>query len=119
MKIKTDSGLEYEDLKGAEGPIINNGTFVSIQYEIALTYEGLDRGELIDSSYQRRTALDFIVGKGSVLKGVDEGVLLMRVGGLRRLLIPSHLAFGERGVSGVIPPNAKLFVDIKVRYIVA
>ena len=119
MRIKNDSGLEYEDLKEAEGPAIENGTIVSIQYEIALTYNALDKGELIDSSYQRRTPLNFVVGKGSVVKGVDEGILLMRVGGLRRLLIPSYLAFGERGVPGVIPPDAMLFVDIKVRDIVA
>lgn len=119
MRIKTNSGLEYEDLKEAEGPIINEGTVVSIQYEMALSYEELDRGELIDSSYQRRTALDFVVGRGSVIKGVDEGVRDMRVGGLRRLIIPPPLAFGERGVSGAIPPNATLYMDIKIRDIVS
>ncbi len=118
MRIKNASGLEYEDLKDAEGPMIKDGTIVSIQYEVALTYDELDKGELIDSSYQRRIPLNFVVGKGSVIKGVDEGILLMRVGGLRRLIIPSSLAFGERGVPGVIPPNAKLFVDIKVRDII-
>jgi FKBP-type peptidyl-prolyl cis-trans isomerase len=119
MRIQNDSGLQYEDLKEAEGPIIKEGTIVSIQYELALTYDELDKGELVDSSYQRRVPLNFVVGKGSVIKGVDEGILLMRVGGLRRLIIPPHLAFGERGVPGAIPSNATLFVDIKVRDIVA
>jgi len=84
---------------------------------VALSLEELEKGMLIDSSYIRKEPLSFTIGSGEVLRGIDEGVRTMKVGDLRRLIIPPQLAFGQRGVKGLIPPNSTLYVDLKLRYI--
>ena len=117
MRIRTESGLEYEDIKRSDGPSMSIGQVVSLQYDIALSYDDLEKGITLDSSYTRKQPISFKLGAGEVLLGVDEGVQTMKVGDLRRLIIPSHLAYGERGLPGIIPPNSTLFVDIKVRFV--
>ena len=117
MRVKTASGLEYEDIKKGDGPIPKQGQLVSVHYEVALTIEDLDKGKTIDSSNARNSPIEFKIGGGEALRGVDEGVRTMQVGDLRRLTIPSHLAFGERGIPGLVPPNSTLYVDIKLRYV--
>lgn len=114
MKMKTASGLEYEDIKKGDGPVPEEGQMVCVHYEVALSLKDLDAGNYIDSSYARKEPLRFRVGLGEALLGVDEGVKSMKVGDLRRLIVPPQLAFGGRGIKGIVPPNSTLFIDIKL-----
>lgn len=117
-KTITSSGLEFEEIKKGDGPPVSSvGQLVSVHYDVALTYDDLDKGNIIDSSNINNNPLSFKVGVGEVLQGVDEGIQTMRVGDLRRLIIPPGLAFGERGIRNLIPPNSTLYVDIKLRFI--
>jgi FKBP-type peptidyl-prolyl cis-trans isomerase len=117
--MRTESGLEYEILKVGDGPLVREGYKISIHYEIALSVDDLVSRRLIDSSYRRGAPFEFTVGRKQVLQGVDEGVLDMHTGELRRLIIPPAMAFGSRGAKGVVPPGATLLVDVKLRYIVS
>ena len=74
----------------------------------------LTDGSVFDSSYKRNQPLEFKVGTGQVISGWDEGLLLLKTGGQARFVIPSHLAYGERGAGGVIPPNAALVFDVEL-----
>jgi FKBP-type peptidyl-prolyl cis-trans isomerase FkpA len=105
----TDSGLKYEDLNEGEGDLAEAGHRVSVHYTGWL----LD-GDKFDSSVDRNQPFDFTLGKGMVIRGWDEGVAGMRVGGKRRLTIPSQLGYGARGAGGVIPPNATLVFDVEL-----
>jgi FKBP-type peptidyl-prolyl cis-trans isomerase FkpA len=106
---QTASGIYYQDLSVGDGPEATSGTSVTIHYEGFLT-----TGTLFDSSRDRDATFTFAVGSGSVIPGFDEGVRGMRVGGMRKLVIPPELAYGERGASPVIPPNATLVFDIEL-----
>jgi len=105
----TDSGLKYEDLSPGEGEPAGPGQRVSVHYTGWLT----DGGQF-DSSRDRNEPFSFVLGRGMVIRGWDEGVAGMRVGGRRKLTIPAHLGYGDAGAGGVIPPNAILVFDVEL-----
>lgn len=95
--------------------VIGTGTEAKPGMQITAHYTGmLTNGTVFDSSYKRNQPFSFTLGAGQVIKGWDQGVGGMRVGGKRRLTIPPQLAYGAQGVSGVIPPNAWLIFDIEL-----
>ena len=96
--------LVIEDLVVGEGPEAKAGDLVSAHY-VGVTHDG---GEQFDASWDRGDPLEFRLGVGMVIQGWDEGITGMKVGGRRRLTIPPHKAYGERGAGGVIKPGATL-----------
>ncbi|MCC6129664.1 MAG: FKBP-type peptidyl-prolyl cis-trans isomerase [Acidobacteria bacterium] len=111
--IKTESGLQYEDLKVGTGESPSAGQKCSMHYTGWLWENGA-KGAKFDSSVDRGQPFEFPLGQGRVIKGWDEGVATMKVGGKRLLLIPGNLAYGERGFPGVIPPNATLLFEVEL-----
>lgn len=105
----TDSGLRYEDLTLGSGEAAMAGKTVSVHYT-----GWLENGSKFDSSRDRNQPFRFPLGGGRVIRGWDEGVQGMRVGGTRRLTIPSNLAYGAAGAGGVIPPNATLVFEVEL-----
>lgn len=97
--IQTATGLEYVEIVEGTGPRPKAGDTVSVHYT-----GWLKSGQKFDSSVDRGEPFAFPIGKGRVIKGWDEGVGTMKVGGKRKLIIPAHLGYGERGAGGVIPP---------------
>ena len=110
----TPSGLEIEDLIIGEGQLAQNGSQVLTHYTLWLDADG-EPGEKIDSSHDRGEPFSFPLGAGHVIKGWDEGLLGMRVGGKRRLRVPAILGYRARGAGGVIPPNATLLFEIDLQ----
>ena len=111
--ITTASGLQYEDTVEGTGEVANPGAHVSVHYTGWL-YEGDVKGAKFDSSKDRNEAFSFPLGAGHVIKGWDEGVQGMRIGGARVLVIPPQLGYGARGAGGVIPPNATLMFEVEL-----
>lgn len=106
----TSTGLKYYDTKVGTGPSPNSGQTASVQYTGTL----LD-GTKFDSSYDHGGApFEFPVGVGQVIKGWDEGVATMKVGGKRRLVVPAALAYGDTPPTPAIPPNATLVFDVEL-----
>ncbi len=101
--------LLIEDLKTGEGAEARAGASVTVHYVGTLT-----DGKKFDSSRDRGQGFSFRLGAGQVIKGWDQGVAGMKVGGLRRLTIPPHLAYGERGFPGAIPPSATLIFEVEL-----
>lgn len=113
IRKKTDSGLEYEIIEEGSGATPKAGQTVTVHYTGWLDKNG-EKGTKFDSSIDRGQPFSFKVGAGYVIKGWDEGILGMKVGETRRLIIPSNLGYGAHGAGGVIPPNAKLIFDVKL-----
>ncbi len=105
--ITTDSGLQYIELEEGTGKSPLSGQGVVVHYTGTL-----EDGTKFDSSHDRNKPFSFTIGIGRVIQGWDEGVMSMKVGGKRRLIIPSDLGYGARGAGGVIPPNATLIFDV-------
>ena len=108
---KSQGGIKYEDLKEGEGPEVKPGDWVKVDYTGWLE----ENGKTFDTSRKPgRKPLVFQVGLGKVIKGWDEGLVGMKVGGRRKLYIPSELAYGARGAGKDIPPNANLVFDVEL-----
>ena len=109
--ITTPSGLQYEDTTVGNGELAQAGRPVQVHYTGWLFNDGV-QGAKFDSSKDRGQPFEFPLGAGHVIKGWDEGVQGMAVGGTRRLVIPAELGYGARGAGGVIPPNATLLFEV-------
>ncbi len=107
--VTTPSGLKYIDLVVGEGAEATPGRSVKVHYT-----GWLKDGKKFDSSVDRGQPFEFPLGAGRVIKGWDEGVAGMKVGGKRKLIIPAQLGYGSRGAGGVIPPNAELTFDVEL-----
>ena len=107
--VKTASGLEYWDIKVGIGAAARTGKHVKVDYTGWLL-----SGKKFDSSVGTGKPFDFMLGAGQVIKGWDEGVVGMKVGGKRQLRIPPDLAYGTKGYPGAIPPNATLIFDVQL-----
>ena len=112
----TPSGLQYEDTTVGSGATAQAGNQVSVHYTGWLYDPGTDsgRGRKFDSSKDRGDPFKFGLGAGMVIRGWDEGVQGMQVGGTRLLRIPPELGYGARGAGGVIPPNATLVFEVEL-----
>jgi FKBP-type peptidyl-prolyl cis-trans isomerase len=111
--ITTASGLKYEDSKVGTGAEAKAGQLASVHYTGWLWVDG-KRGNKFDSSKDRGQPFDFPLGGGRVIKGWDEGVQGMKIGGTRILTIPPELGYGARGAGGAIPPNATLQFEVEL-----
>ena len=107
--ITTESGLQYEELTEGTGAEAAAGQTVSVHYTGWLT-----DGQKFDSSKDRNQPFEFSLGAGMVIRGWDEGVQGMKVGGVRKLTSPPELGYGARGAGGVIPPNATLVFEVEL-----
>ena len=107
------SGLKYTDSKVGDGAAATAGHKVSVHYTGWLDNNG-EKGRKFDSSLDRGEPFSFALGAQQVIKGWDQGVAGMKVGGKRTLIIPSELGYGARGAGGVIPPNATLIFDVEL-----
>ncbi|WP_326533972.1 FKBP-type peptidyl-prolyl cis-trans isomerase [Pseudorhodoferax sp.] len=109
----TASGLQYEDTTVGSGAEAKAGQHVTVHYTGWLYKDG-QQGAKFDSSRDRNDPFEFGLGAGMVIRGWDEGVAGMKVGGQRTLIIPPELGYGARGAGGVIPPNATLKFDVEL-----
>lgn len=108
-EVTTASGLVFEDIRVGSGETAIAGTHVTVHYTGWLT-----DGAKFDSSKDRDDPFSFPLGAGHVIRGWDEGVQGMQVGGVRKLTIPSDLGYGARGAGGVIPPHATLVFEVEL-----
>lgn len=107
--VTTSSGLQYWDIAVGNGATAVAGSTVKVHYSGFLT-----SGQKFDSSRDRGEPFSFLLGAGQVIKGWDEGVAGMKVGGKRQLRIPPELGYGSAGAGGAIPPNATLIFDVEL-----
>ncbi|MEC5163968.1 FKBP-type peptidyl-prolyl cis-trans isomerase FkpA [Janthinobacterium sp. CG_23.3] len=112
--ITTPSGLQYIDVSVGEGAEAQAGQNVVVHYTGWLQNDDGSKGSKFDSSKDRNDPFEFPLGAGRVIKGWDEGVQGMKIGGTRQLIIPSALGYGSRGAGGAIPPNATLIFDVEL-----
>ena len=106
---RTDSGLEIREVERGFGEVARAGKTVSVHYT-----GYLEDGTKFDSSLDRGEPFSFPLGAGKVIRGWDEGLVGMKVGGRRKLIIPSELAYGSRGAGRLIPPDATLVFDVEL-----
>ena len=109
----TPSGLQYEDTQAGTGASPARGQTCVMHYTGWLWVNGA-KGAKFDSSVDRGKPFEFPIGQGRVIKGWDEGVATMKIGGKRTLLIPAELGYGASGAGGVIPPNATLLFEVEL-----
>jgi FKBP-type peptidyl-prolyl cis-trans isomerase FkpA len=114
MNTKTDSGLQFQDLVVGTGAQASAGQQVTVHYTGWLQNPDGSAGKKFDSSLDRGQPFNFPLGAGRVIRGWDEGVAGMKVGGKRKLIIPAELGYGARGAGGAIPPNATLIFDVEL-----
>jgi FKBP-type peptidyl-prolyl cis-trans isomerase len=107
--VQTATGLGYVDLVEGKGAKAAAGDSVTVHYT-----GWLKDGSKFDSSVDRGQPFAFALGRGRVIKGWDEGVATMKVGGKRRLIVPAHLGYGDQGAAGVIPPGATLVFEVEL-----
>jgi peptidylprolyl isomerase len=107
--VDTPNGLQYDDIAEGSGAEAKSGQKVSVHYTGTLV-----DGKKFDSSRDRGKPFQFTLGVGQVIKGWDEGVAGMKVGGQRKLTIPPELGYGSRGAGAAIPPNATLIFDVEL-----
>ena len=116
--ITTPSGLQFYDYRLSDGAPAQIGQLITVHYVMAKYSEGLredlrsDNEAWLDNSWIREAPISFRLGAGEVLKGIDEGLVQMRIAAYRHLRIPPHLAFGEKGVPNLIPPNTELYCEV-------
>ena len=108
-KKSLSSGLSYQEIKEGTGTEARSGQQVTVHYT-----GYLNNGKKFDSSVDRGKPFTFTLGTGQVIKGWDEGVAGMKVGGKRKLIIPPEMGYGSRGTGGIIPPNAELVFDVEL-----
>jgi peptidylprolyl isomerase len=109
----TSSGLQFEDTREGQGASPSKGQTCEMHYTGWLWVDG-KKGEKFDSSVDRGRPFTFPIGAGRVIKGWDEGVATMKIGGARSLLIPPELGYGASGAGGVIPPHATLLFEVEL-----
>ena len=109
----TPTGLQYEDTKIGTGAQPKKGEYCEVHYTGWLWIDG-KKGKKFDSSVDRGDAFAFPLGQGRVIKGWDEGVATMKAGGSRTLIIPPDLAYGSRGMGGMIPANSTLYFEVQL-----
>ncbi len=107
--VTTESGLKFADLRKGTGEEAKKGDVVVLHYT-----GRLKNGEKFDSSRDRNTPYSFKLGAGKVIKGWDEGVIGMKVGGKRKLIIPPDLAYGKEGRGTIIPPDSELRFEVEL-----
>jgi FKBP-type peptidyl-prolyl cis-trans isomerase len=107
--VETNTGLKYSDIKVGSGETAKSGDLVSVHYTGWLT-----DGKRFDSSVLRQKPFSFPIGQGRVIAGWEEGVAGMQIGGIRQLVIPPDLGYGEAGAGGVIPPGATLVFEVEL-----
>ncbi len=107
--VTTASGLKYVDV------VVGKGASPTAGKQVKVHYTGtLENGKKFDSSVDRKEPFSFTIGVGQVIPGWDEGVMSIKVGGKRKLIIPPNLGYGTQGAGGVIPPNATLLFDVEL-----
>lgn len=108
-EITTQSGLKYKDIKEGTGPNPSAGKTVVVQF-----VGSLENGRVFESSVDKGHPFEFVIGSNQVIPGWEEGVMTMKTGGRRKLIIPPSLAWGNEGAGGVIPPGATVIFDIEL-----
>lgn len=106
---RSPAGAIYEDVAVGDGAIAAFGSFVRVD-----CVGSLDDGTVFDSTYDRGTPLEFTLGKGEVVRGFEDALLGMRVGGKRRITIPPELGYGDSGLADLVPPNATLTLEVEL-----